>query len=221
MSMESLLQALKKETINPSGDASRACVKIPGHFSTEVKCISPYRPVPISQARERPVQLCLHQWQHHWNGHVPWPTVPLEVFEPGVLWNMNPGKAAGPDKMPAKILKKLANYLSPAITTLPNKSLKAGVFPSTWKDTWMTPIFKKETHNDPANYRPASLISIICKVAETAICSHVRDHLDQHQILPDVPTMGSARDTLPQPNSCWQITTFSRFLDCPGNYRHL
>ena len=45
--------------------------------------------------------------------------------------------------------------------------------------------FKKGTCNDPANYRPVSLTSIICKVAEHIICSHVGDHLGQQQILSD------------------------------------
>ena len=116
------------------------------------------------------------------------PIRPLEVSEPGVrklLRNLNPGKAAGPDEIPARILKELADDLSPAITALLNKSLDSGVLPSTWKDAWVTPIFKKGTRNDPANYRPVSLTSIICKVAEHIICSHVRDHLDEHQILSD------------------------------------
>ena len=68
---------------------------------------------------------------------------------------------------------------------LPNKSLDSGVLPSTWKDAWVTPIFKKGTRNDSANYRPVSLTSIICKVAEHIIWSHVRDHLDENQILSD------------------------------------
>ena len=79
----------------------------------------------------------------------------------------------------------LADDLSPAFTALLNKSLDSGVLPSTWKDAWVTPIFKKGTRNDPANYRPVSLTSIICKVAEHIICSHVLDHLDEHQILSD------------------------------------
>ena len=86
----------------------------------------------------------------------PPPIRPLEVSEPGVrklLRNLNPGKAAGPDEIPARILKELADDLSPAITALLNKSLDSGVLPSTWKDAWVMPIFKKGTRNDPANYR--------------------------------------------------------------------
>ena len=90
-----------------------------------------------------------------------------------------------PDEIPARILKELVDDLNPAITALLNKSLDSGVLPSTWKDAWVTPIFKKGTRNDPANYRPVSLTPIICKVAEHIICSHVRDHLDEDQILSD------------------------------------
>ena len=42
-----------------------------------------------------------------------------------------------------------------------------------------------DAHLQEGNYRPVSLTSTICKVAEHIICSHVRDLLDEHQILSD------------------------------------
>ena len=47
----------------------------------------------------------------------------------------------------------------------------------------ITPIFKKGLHNDPMNYRPISLTSIICKVLERIIYSHIISHLECNNVL--------------------------------------
>ena len=42
---------------------------------------------------------------------------------------------------------------------------------------------KKGAKCDPANYRPVSLTCIISKLLEHIICSQIRSHLDEHEIL--------------------------------------
>ena len=50
----------------------------------------------------------------------------------------------------------------------------------------VTPIYKKGSRHDPANYRPVSLTTVCCKVLEHVICKHILDHLDKHGILTDL-----------------------------------
>ena len=47
----------------------------------------------------------------------------------------------------------------------------------------MAPVFKKGNRNLAENYRPVSLTCVCCKLLEHVITSHIRTHLDQHQIL--------------------------------------
>ena len=110
----------------------------------------------------------------------------LHVSEAGIeklLRNLNPGKAAGPDEIPTRILKELAEELTPVITALIRQSLETGILPKQWKDAWVTPVFKKGARCEPANYRPVSLTCIICKLMEHVLCTHIRGHLDEHGIL--------------------------------------
>ena len=62
------------------------------------------------------------------------------------------------------------------IDTLPlsiifNLSIQTGELPDIWKVASVTPIFKKGSQSDPANYRPISLTCVACKLLETGIKS--------------------------------------------------
>ena len=110
----------------------------------------------------------------------------LKITETGVerlLANLNPSKASGPDQVPGRILKTLSNELAPVLTHIFRQSLSEGKVPRDWSTALITPVFKKGTRSDPANYRPVSLTCIACKLMEHIICTHVRGHLDLHGIL--------------------------------------
>ena len=120
---------------------------------------------------------------------VPYPDMPdIEIKLPGIeklLRQLNPNKAAGPDNIPAKILKTCSLELAPLLSTLFTKTLKEGKIPSDWKEANVAAIFKKGDRNIASNYRPVSLTSIICKLQEHVIVSNVMNHLDEHDILTD------------------------------------
>ena len=58
-----------------------------------------------------------------------------------------------------------------------DKTLEHGIIPSDWKLAEVRPIFKKGKKDNPGNYRPVSLTSIICKIFEgfikNALCKHL------------------------------------------------
>ena len=106
---------------------------------------------------------------------------PIKIVSVGInklLRDLYPSKAAGPDKLPARYLKLIANELTPSLFLLFSASIKQETIPSDWKKAMITPIFKKGSCSDPTNYRPISLTSIICKVLEHIVYSHIMSHVE-------------------------------------------
>ena len=98
------------------------------------------------------------------------------------LQQLDPNKAQGPDKIPAKVLKELSEELALPLTVLFSKSLEKGILPSDWKKAEITAIFKKGNKTDPGNYRPVSLTCIVCKVMEQFVRDTVVQHMSDHKM---------------------------------------
>ena len=115
------------------------------------------------------------------------PTVsPIKVTCKGVLKllkDIKPHKASGPDNIPGRLLKEAAEELAPGLTFLFQISLDSGKIPTDWKSALVTPVFKKGNRSSPANYRPISLTSIVCKILQHVVHSSVIDHFERSNIL--------------------------------------
>ena len=84
------------------------------------------------------------------------------------------------------LLKELREEITPVIQLLFQKSLSPIIYPQTGKKANVSPVFKKGTKSDPANYRPISLTCILCKVMEHIIASKLTQHFNQYNILYDL-----------------------------------
>ncbi|KAK3108532.1 hypothetical protein FSP39_010045 [Pinctada imbricata] len=100
-----------------------------------------------------------------------------------LLKNLNPYKAAGPDKLKPNVLKELASEIAPILCIIYTKSLESGKIPSDWKTANVTPAFKKGQKYKASNYRPISLTCVCCKIIEHIVTSHIMKHAEKHQIL--------------------------------------
>jgi len=63
------------------------------------------------------------------------------------------------------------------------KSFESGVIPTDWKEANITPIFKKGSKSEPANYRPVSLTSLPCKVMERMVRDVIMNQLLERNLL--------------------------------------
>ena len=85
------------------------------------------------------------------------------------LDNLNPYKSPRPDELHPRILKELSNELSLPLSLIFSNSFSEGELPQDWKYAFITPLHKKGEKKFAGNYRPISLISIVCKVMESII----------------------------------------------------
>ena len=101
------------------------------------------------------------------------------------LDKLNKFKACGPDNIHPHVLKETASAICLPLSIIFNESLQIGQTPDDWKMANVSPIFKKGDRNDPANYRPVSLTSQVCKVMEAIIKVSIFDHMVDKNLLAD------------------------------------
>jgi hypothetical protein len=94
-------------------------------------------------------------------------------------------KSPGLDQIYPRVIKELKNELLCPIKQIFQKSLDEGKIPDAWRDAGVTPIFKKGSRLSPANYRPVSLTSIICKLMEAVLRDAIMKHLQDNHLLSD------------------------------------
>ncbi len=73
-------------------------------------------------------------------------------------------KAMGPDGISGFILKECRKQLMEPVFDIINCSLKTGRVPKEWKRAKIVPVYKSGKTDEPLNYRPASMTSIVCKI---------------------------------------------------------
>ena len=101
------------------------------------------------------------------------------------LRELDVSKAQGPDQLPARVLKEIANEISEPLTKLFKLTLEQGELPKEWKNAEVIAIFKKGTKTDPGNYRPVSLTCITCKVMESIIRDNIDFYFKENKLISD------------------------------------
>jgi hypothetical protein len=86
-------------------------------------------------------------------------------------------KGSGPDGIPPRILKSCSDGFKRPLTLLFNKSLSEGVFPESWKRSYVVPIFKGGKRNLIENYRGIAILSAMPKLFELLVFDSLFFHL--------------------------------------------
>ncbi|KAK4817860.1 LOW QUALITY PROTEIN: hypothetical protein QYF61_001529 [Mycteria americana] len=87
----------------------------------------------------------------------------------------------GPDETHPRVLKELAEVLTKPLSIIYQQSWLTGEVPADWRLANVTPIYKKGWKEDPGNYRPVSLTSVLGKLMEQIILSAITWHVEDNQ----------------------------------------
>ena len=75
-------------------------------------------------------------------------------------------KAMGKDGISVSVIKNCSLVLVPCLAVLTDRILREGSYPKKWKVAVIVPIAKVASSQNPGDYRPVSLLSILSKVVE-------------------------------------------------------
>ena len=93
-------------------------------------------------------------------------------------------KAHGTDELDNEMILLLDEDNLNTLRTHINKAWREKKIPEKWKEAYVVSIFKKGDTQDPANYRPISLLStaykLLMRLMQTRISTHM-DHLISHR----------------------------------------
>ena len=92
-------------------------------------------------------------------------------------------KAAGPDNLPAQLIRDGAEQIAAILHFLANQSLRSGSFPNSEKCARLTPIYKSGEKSNFDNYRPISVLNILSKVLERLVHRQISDYLERNNLL--------------------------------------
>lgn len=94
-------------------------------------------------------------------------------------------KSIGPDMVPPIVLRNCASTLTAPLCMIFNESLSTGVFPSCWKESYITTLFKSGSRKNAVNYRGVAILPSIAKVFESIVCKvltlEMRQHISEFQ----------------------------------------
>ncbi|KAK3575550.1 hypothetical protein QTP86_029468 [Hemibagrus guttatus] len=90
------------------------------------------------------------------------------------LCRVNPRKAAGPDNIPGRVLRKCAEKLADFFTDV---FLSSAIAPTCLKTTTIIPVLKKSPVSCLNDYRPVALPRIIMKCFERLVMRQIKDLL--------------------------------------------
>jgi hypothetical protein len=94
-----------------------------------------------------------------------------------LLKSIDPTKAMGADNLSGKVIIECAESLCESVTRIINRSLEEGHVPKSWKHAQVCPVFKKGEKTEVTNYRPISLLTILSKIMERCVYSHIIGHI--------------------------------------------
>ena len=91
-------------------------------------------------------------------------------------------KAAGTDGIAGEFLKYAGEIIVPFFVSFLNALFDKGIYPDTWCESLIVPLYKKGDVNKPDNYRGISLSNISSKIYGIIINRRLQDWVNEHNL---------------------------------------
>jgi len=114
------------------------------------------------------------------------------LFQPLLIWSLlnkwyiislEIDKSPGPDGWPTVVLKEISDGICTPLSTIFNMSIQSGTLPESWRVGHVMPIHKSGSQQNPSNFRPVSLTSVLGKVMDSLIYDVVLNHLLENNLM--------------------------------------
>ena len=99
------------------------------------------------------------------------------------LTSIKVSKSAGPDNLPAQLIRDGGEQIAAILYFLVNQSLRSGSFPNSEKHARLTPIHKSGEKSNFDNYRPTYVLNVLAKVLEKLVHRQLSDYLERNNLL--------------------------------------
>ena len=81
----------------------------------------------------------------------------------------------GGDGISPRVLKQCSSSLCGPLTALFRKICRSSIFPSSWKLSRITPIYKRGLHTAPTNYRPVAVLPTLSNIFERVFATQTEE----------------------------------------------
>ena len=96
---------------------------------------------------------------------------------------LNANTASGLDEVSPKVVKAIADYIVKPLTHIFNLSFLSGIIPNALKIARVTPVYKANSKENFANYRPISVLPCFSKILEKLMYKRAITFLNKNNIL--------------------------------------
>ena len=100
-----------------------------------------------------------------------------------LIKRIKPNVATGIDQLPAKLIKEAMPIIAEDLKDMVNLSYETNTFPDKLKVASVKALHKKGDNNDPAQYRPVSILTVISKIFERSAVDQLVTYYDQNSLL--------------------------------------
>ena len=91
--------------------------------------------------------------------------------------------STGPDQIPAKFIRPVAEHLASPICHIINSCIAKSTFPLQWKTARISPIPKINDPSSNDDYRLVSILPVLSKVFERVVMKQIVSFIDREQLL--------------------------------------